>query len=156
MSNESDAMSCEDARERISAACDGEAVRTGELASHLDTCDRCRDFAGRLGALSSRFAALREAGIPASLSARVLAPFEERLRRPELVRATALRVAAGLLGLASIGAVGAALSAKSTVGPPALEASWLEPLAGRALHPKDAQFRDWTEAMGAVVNGDRK
>jgi predicted anti-sigma-YlaC factor YlaD len=156
MNEDHDAMNCEAAREFLSAAWDGEAVRTAELGLHLESCSTCREFAGRIGALSTAFAPLRGAALPASLSARALTGAADLGRRPTIVRETSLRVAAALVGLVSVGAIGAALSARTNADTSASESSWLEPLAGRALHPADDELRLWSRAAEGVVNGDRK
>ena len=156
MTNGNDAMTCACARERLSAANDGEEVRTPELTSHLVTCSACRDFSARIELLSTAFAPLREIALPESMSGRVLAAVGGGRRELALFRATAMRIAAGLLGLVSIGALGLVLSTRSAGATARSDARWLEPLAGRALHPGDVSLRSWSDAMGIVMNGDRR
>jgi predicted anti-sigma-YlaC factor YlaD len=146
-------MDCACARECISACCDGEAERTPALASHLGECAECRSFEAGCGELSKAFGPRRDEAVPDGLRVRVLGP------RPRIHRVGGsrwLRVAAGLTGLLSIGGVCAGLSARPGIARSEVDSGWLEPLAGRALHPMDARLRSWSETMGRVVREGNK
>ena len=67
-----------------------------------------------------------------------------------------MRLAAGLVGLLGVGALGAWNEAGRAPVAPDAQTGWLEPLAGRALHPGDASLRAWSEAMAIVVNEERR
>jgi len=146
-------MDCAFARECISACCDGEAERTPALAAHLHECAECRRFEAGCGELSKAFGARRDEALPDGLRERVLGP------RPSIHRvggSRLLRVAAGLIGLVSIGGVCAGLAARPGSARSEVDSGWLEPLAGRALHPMDARMRSWSETMGRVVREGHK
>jgi predicted anti-sigma-YlaC factor YlaD len=146
-------MDCASARECISACCDGEAERTPALASHLGGCAECRSFEAGCEELAKAFGARRDEALPHGLRERVLGP------RPRIHRVGGsrfVRVAAGLIGLVSIGGVCAGLAARPGLARSQADSSWLEPLAGRALHPMDAHLRSWSETMGRVVREGNK
>lgn len=146
-------MDCACARERISAWCDGEGERTPALASHLRECAECRRFEEGCGELTKAFGPRRDEALPDGLRARILGP------RPRLHRVGGsrwLRVAAGLIGLVSVGGLCAGLAARPGAGAVESGGSWLEPLAGHALHPMDAHLRSWSEAMGRFVGEESK
>ena len=141
-------MDCAWARECISACCDGKAERTPTLASHLRECAECRSFEAGCGELSKAFGPRRDEALPDALRERVLGP------RPRMARvggSRLLRVAAGLIGLLSTGGLCVGLAARPDAGHFEADPGWLEPLAGRALHPMDARMRSWSEAMERVV-----
>ena len=146
-------MDCACARECISACCDGEAERTPALATHLRGCAECRRFEEGCGEVTKAFGPRRDEALPDGLRERILGP------RPRLHRVGGsrwLRVAAGLLGLFSVGGLCAGLAARTVNVRSQADSSWLEPLAGHALHPMDAHLRSWSEAMGRVVREESK
>jgi predicted anti-sigma-YlaC factor YlaD len=102
---QSEPLSCETARERISARLDGEDRRPEALAIHLEGCAACQAHERALMGLSSAFAKLRAAEVP---QVNVWPSIELRARsRPR--SAIAARAAAALIGFASVGVVAMAL-----------------------------------------------
>jgi hypothetical protein len=98
-------LSCETARERISAGLDGEDRHPEALAIHLERCAACQAHQRALMGLSSAFAKLRAAEAPL---ANLWPSIEPRVRsRPHV--AIAARAAAALIGFASVGFVALAL-----------------------------------------------
>jgi predicted anti-sigma-YlaC factor YlaD len=161
MTTEGSTLDCARAREQVSACHDGEAARDAALVEHLAACSACREFEAGCAEVSAAFAPLREGAPAADLGERLLANNRARDRAPRLVPLPSpwLRVAAGLVGMASIGGLGALVEARAHGAPAEAtastvnSASWLEPLAGRALHPSDAALHAWSDALVAARVG---
>ena len=102
---QSEPLSCETARERISARLDGEDRQPEALAIHLAGCAACQAHERALIGLSFAFSQLRATEVPFVN----LWPSIELRARSRSRGAIAARAAAALIGFASVGFVALAL-----------------------------------------------
>jgi anti-sigma factor RsiW len=108
-----DDLTCERARERLSARLDGELADGGGLTAHLGRCAPCRAHERELERLTRGFAALRDEHQPL----RDLWPgIASRARRRPATRVLA-RVAAALVGFLGVGSAARLLDPDPTATP---------------------------------------
>ncbi len=101
--NSTSELDCRAALEALSARLDGELADERALLVHLARCTDCRAIGVELSSLSDELRALRVADPPPDLWQRIEARAghpERRAPRPSLI----LRLAAGLIGFAGLGA----------------------------------------------------
>jgi len=155
-------LDCERARRLASAGFDGEAERSEALAAHLRSCAPCLRFAEGCGAIAQAFAPLRAAQPPAGLEARLHAgAAAARPTAPAALfrlrgGAMGARVAAGLVGMAAIGALCAWAESRRSVARAPVASGWLEPLAPQALPAADERLRAWSGSLAVWMSEERR
>ena len=131
----------DDERLAAFASADREAVSDRELATHVDTCDRCRPIVEELTIMRSALALLPD--VAPSRPLRLIPPVAEPAVRPvgafawiRRLAGPAMAAGAGLVLIGAVGASGitgqfAALSSKDAGGSPAQHESNPSDMAGR-------------------------
>ena len=131
----------DDERLAAFASADREALSDRELATHIESCDRCRPIVDELTMLRGALALLPD--VAPSRPLRLIPPVAEPAAHPVGARAwlrrlagPAMAVGAGLVLIGAVGASGvtrqfAALSSKDAGGSPALHESNPSDMAGR-------------------------